>query len=255
MANQNNLTSASPTPEEMFADVLAAFHIENLTDQQSNALERLVKRERDRVQAANSDADLEQIRSRAGLILNRNQLSALSRKPPIFEWDKMEMKRFVKMFESYTRGQRLDDQIKICIFQTYLPETTLDKLDNAMPDFEQETRTWEEYKDQVIQVVAMLKQDESLQARITLRGRKQKVGESLAEFANELSILARKGWPRMEDSNTREMVLKDALVVGAAKDEVGVWLIQQQEDMTYTEMVRKGTTLELSYKAREIMKA
>ena len=247
-----------PNPEldaaAMYADVLTAFQVEDLTELQSSALERLIKRERDRIRATNADTDLEQIRSRAGLILNRNQLTTLSRKPPIFDWDKMEMKRYLKMFEAYTRGQRLDDQTRITIFQTYLTEGTLEKLDNAMPDFDPEQRTWEEYKTKVIQVIAMLKQDQSLQARITLRGRTQKSSESLAEFADELSKLGHKGWPNIDDKVTREMVLKDALVSGAKRDEVGVWLIQQQDEMTYTEMVRKGTTLELSYKAREGMK-
>ena len=247
--------------EELFQGVLTAFQLDGLNAEQDAALRRLID-----VRAGNvpteqqttgerPQSDLEQIRSRAGLILNRNQLSALSRKPPTFDWDKMEMKRYLRMFEAYTDGQRLEDRAKIVIFQTYLPESTLEKLDHAMPDFDPESQTWEEYKAKVIEVTAMLKQDQSLQARIALRGRTQKIGESLAEFADELSKLAHKGWPKLDDRNTREMVLKDALVSGAKKDEVGVWLIQQQDDLSYTEMVRKGTTLELSYKAREGMKA
>ena len=244
--------------ETKLQELLAAFQLTELNEEQAAALRRLAGRKReedvDQADVGNSREGLEEIRSKAGVILNRNQLSALSRKPPTFDWENMEMKRYIRAFESYTDGQKLEDRARILIFQTYLPEDTLEKLDHAMPDFDPESQTWEDYKAKVIEVTAMLKQDQGLQARIALRGRTQKVTESLAEFADELSKLAYKGWPKITDRNIREMALKDALVAGAKRDEVGVWLIQKQDELSFVEMVRKGTTVELSYKARDRMK-
>ena len=183
---------------------------------------------------------------------SRKTMSMACRKPPVYDHATMVVDHFMMVFDRYVTDLQLEEDERITAMLTFLAPTTLKNVLQIAPELGVAGHLgWHSYRDRFIQVIESLKREEALTARMSLKSRTQKVGESLCEFAKALTDIAELGWPRAEEQSARELVLKQALISGAKNYWVRVWLIQNQEKFSFRELVAEANAVEVSHKVQE----
>ena len=174
--------------------------------------------------------------------------TALAKRPTSFELDEMEIERYIQRFEDFLiPSSTYTDDERIRAFASYLPDKVNSRLEqderirNRLVD-------WETFKDNVKKCVHAMEKETGLQARAKLREMKQQRTESLRDFADELVKLSKKAWPKEEESDTRKAMVKDALAIGARRDEVTIYILQNADERTFQEVIERADILETSYR-------
>eukprot|EP00116_Pleurobrachia_bachei_P001881 sb/3462143/ len=182
----------------------------------------------------------------------RRLFSAACRQPSLYDHVTMDIEHFLIVFSRYVANLQLDDCEKITAFLTFLSPNTLKKILQTAPELAEECNLrWPQYRERIVQVVESLNREQALTARISLKSRVQKSGETFCEFAEALTTIAEQGWSRAEELPLREIVLKQALLSGAKNYWVRVWLIQNQEKYPYRELVAEANAVEVSHRVQE----
>ena len=191
-------------------------------------------------------------RDKFGTSSSRKTMSLACRRPPIYDHTTMAVDHFMVIFDRYVRDLQLEDDEKITAMLTFVAPTTLTDVLRIAPELGvADHMRWHSYRDRFIEVIALLMREKALTARMSLKSRTQKTGESLCEFARTLSSIAELGWPRAGEQSARELVLKQALIGGAKNYWVRVWLIQNQEKHPFRELVAEANAVEVSHKVQE----
>eukprot|EP00116_Pleurobrachia_bachei_P001884 sb/3462146/ len=182
----------------------------------------------------------------------RRLLTVACRQPSPYDHVTMDIEHFLIVFSRYVTNLRLDDCEKITAFLTFLSPNTLKKVLQTAPELAEECDLrWTQYRERIVQVIESLNREQALTARISLKSRVQKTGETFCEFAEALTTIAEQGWSRAEELPLREIVLKQAVLSGAKNYWVRVWLIQNQEKYPFRELVAEANAVEVSHSVQE----
>ena len=171
------------------------------------------------------------------------EMLTVSKRPPMFNPETMEVDRFFKTFEDYVDCLKLDDEALKRAFRSYLTEDMNTRIDQ-ITEPEEDDITWEEYKSLVSQTLSTIRREKGMLSRISLKAASQEIGESLTKFADRISQLSWLAYPKAEDRKLREERLKDALSNGASRPDVRIWLNQHAETLTYQELVSGAVQLD-----------
>ena len=175
-------------------------------------------------------------------------MSMACRKPPVYDHTTMVVDHFMVVFDRYVTDLQLEGDERITAMLTFLAPTTLKNVLQIAPELGVASDMgWHSYRDRFIQVIESLKREQALTARMSLKNRTQKTGETVCEFAQALTDIAEEGWPRAEDRSAREFILKQTLISGAKNYWVRVWLIQNQEKYSFREIVAEANAVEISH--------
>ena len=182
----------------------------------------------------------------------RKQVSAACRKPAPYDHTSMDVEHFLVVLNRWMTDMQLEDEEKITALLTFLEGNTLKKVLQTAPELAEGTNMdWPQYRERFVQVIGSLKREQALTARMSLKSRRQKTGETFWEFAEALTEIADKGWARAEETAARELVLKQALINGTKNYWVRVWLIQNQEKYPIRELVAEASVVEVSHRVQE----
>ena len=181
---------------------------------------------------------------------NVRELLSVSRKPPIFNPETMEIDRFIRSFEKYVHSLALPDHEMQNIFRSYLSEDMVARIDQVT-DPEEEDMSWADFKTVVTETLITIKRERGMLARLSLKTAAQEAGETLTEFGDRISKLGWLAYPKSEDKILREERLKDALSNGASKDQVRIWLVQHAESLSYTELISGAVQLDVALRTSQ----
>ena len=200
--------------------------------------------------------DMERERAKRDLQSGRRkQVSTACRKPTAYDHVTMDIEHFLVVFNRYVTDLQLEDSEKITALLTFLAPTTLKKVLQTAPELAEGCHMeWPLYRERFVRVIESLKREQALTARMSLKSRVQKTGETLCEFAEAITAIAEQGWARAEEAAARELVLKQTLINGAKHYWVRVWLIQNQEKHPFRELVAEANAVEVSHRVQEVGK-
>ena len=170
------------------------------------------------------------------------------RKPQPFDPATMDIRTYIRGFELYKRAANLSDEEAIYAFMTYLDIDCQGRLERR---YESESETWTQFKEAAMEILDGPYTQSPLDARLALKGAKQRAGETVQDFGERIRRLGEIGFSA--EIEAREANMRDALVAGVLLDQIGVHLIQVMTRMTYDELLQEAKRLERSYKSRQIM--
>ena len=171
------------------------------------------------------------------------------RKPSPFEPATMDIRNYIRGFELYKNAAALSDKDSIFAFLTYLDLDCQGKMERRSKTG---SETWSDFKAAAVEILDGPSTQSPLDARLSLKGAKQRAGESVQDFGERIRKLGETGFP--EDGPAREANMRDALVAGVLKDEIGVVLIREMKNRSsFDELLREAKSLERSYKSRQVM--
>eukprot|EP00116_Pleurobrachia_bachei_P005291 sb/3465553/ len=170
------------------------------------------------------------------------------RKPQPFDPATMDIRTYIRGFELYKRAANLSDEESIYAFMTYLDIDCQGRLERR---YESDTETWAQFKEAAMEILDGPYTQSPLDARLALKGAKQRAGESVQDFGERIRRLGEIGFSA--EIEAREANMRDALVSGVLLDQIGVHLIQVMTRMTYDELLQEAKRLERSYKSRQVL--
>lgn len=167
-----------------------------------------------------------------------------------FDPNSVTIRRFVMMYETYTAALGLPERQKIDSFITYLDGKLQERLLNTTS---LNSDSWEDYKNSLIKFLEDHSRRNAVTARFQIKRAKQKVTETVFEFADRLQELSMIGYPASSELNNhviKENVLKDALASGVRDDDIAIELMVMIETSTYDQLLQEAVKLESSISTR-----
>lgn len=169
-----------------------------------------------------------------------NAQEAASRKLELFDPETATVQDFVASFEPFRSAMNLDGVPAMQTFLTYLRPCELLQVTDAKV---LQNETWDNFADHVIQVLSSPRA--AVFARVELRKATQLESETISQFGQRISRLARIGYSATEEEE-RTTALKDTLVSGVRREEIAVQLVKNI-NWDYKDLLKLAVDTEASF--------
>lgn len=168
-----------------------------------------------------------------------NAHESASRRIELYDPEAATVQDFIASFEPFRSAMSLNGVSAMLTFLTYLRPCELLQVTDAKV---LQNETWEKFKDHVIRVLSSPRA--AVFARVELRQATQQETETISQFGQRISRLAKIGYSATEEERTT--ALKDTLVGGVRREDIAVQLVKNI-DWDYQDLLKLAVDTEASF--------